>query len=182
MKATRSFVLLLLALLSTGVWAAADYTTFLTAARGFTEVTNVDAMIGDADYYYILTSAENNSLIVGVGRYESKPGWASEDTKALRYRSADTDPILDLTNFFTIEKNNQYVGLRNMGKGEAIYQLPKWNVLYFFFYNQFLSYCSIFMIKSRIRDKLNSGNRVLMFIFAFGKSKKGTAWKLVNSE
>ena len=39
------------------------------------------------------------NLIVGVGSYEGKPGWASEDSKALRYKSAATDPVSDLTNF-----------------------------------------------------------------------------------
>ena len=93
---------------------AADYTTYLTTGRGFTEVTSSDAILGNANYYYILVPAETNTLIVGVGRFEGKPGWASEDTKALRYKSADTDPVLDLTNFFTIEKSGSYIGLRNV--------------------------------------------------------------------
>lgn len=93
---------------------AGDYTTFLNSGRGFTEVKSTDAIIASADYYYILAPAESNEFIVGVGRYEDKPDWASEESKALRYKSADTDPVLDLTNFFTIEKSGNYIGLRNV--------------------------------------------------------------------
>lgn len=92
---------------------AADYTTFLTMERGFTEVTSQSTLLADGKYYYLLVSAENTGLIVGVGRYEAKPEWASEETKALHYLSADTDPVLDLSNFFTIEKSGSYIGLRN---------------------------------------------------------------------
>ena len=115
--------------MATLVWAAltvsvhaADYTTFLTSARGFTEVTSTDAILADADYYYLLAPAETNELIVGVGAYEAKPGWAIEDTKALRYHSAATDPVLDLTNFFTIEKSGQYIGLRNVVYDTDLFQ------------------------------------------------------------
>ena len=101
---------------------AADYTTYLTAARGFTEVTSTDDIIDDADYYYILTSAENTNLIVGVGTYEDKPSWASTESKALRYKSAATDPILDLTNFFTIEKSGSYIGFRNVVYSADMFQ------------------------------------------------------------
>ncbi len=93
---------------------AADYTAYLTTARGFTEVTSTSDITGNANDYYILVSAENTGLIVGVGRFENKPDWASDESKALRYKLAATDPILDLTNFFTIEKSGQYIGLRNV--------------------------------------------------------------------
>ena len=101
---------------------AADYTTYLTVARGFTEVTSTDAILGDADYYYLLAPAETDELIVGVGRYEGKPDWASTDSKALRYHSAATDPVLDLSNFFTIEKSGQYIGLRNVVYNTDLFQ------------------------------------------------------------
>lgn len=101
---------------------AADYTTFLTSQRGFTEVTTTDDIWADAAYYYILVPAESHEFIVGVGSYEAKPEWASADSKALRYHSAATDPMLDLTNFFTIEKSGQYIGLRNVVYNSDLFQ------------------------------------------------------------
>ena len=102
--------------------AADDYTTFLTHDRGFTEVTSTAGITGNANDYYILTSAETTALIVGIGAYEAKPDWASTESKALRYKSAATDPILDLTNFFTIEKSGQYIGLRNVVYNTDLFQ------------------------------------------------------------
>ena len=117
---------LLVALLG---WAAAatsvsadDYTTFLTTERGFTEVTATSGITGNANDYYILVSAENTGLIVGIGRYEGKPDWASTESKALRYKSAATDPVLDQTNFFTIEKSGNYIGLRNVVYSADMFQ------------------------------------------------------------
>ena len=101
---------------------AADYTAYLTTARGFTEVTSTSDITGNANDYYILVSAENTGLIVGVGRFENKPDWASDESKALRYKLAATDPILDLTNFFTIEKSGQYIGLRNVVYSADMFQ------------------------------------------------------------
>ena len=105
---------------------AADYTTYLTSERGFTEVTTVDGIFTGDSYYYILVPAETRELIVGVGRYEAKAvlkNWESPDeTKALRYRSAETDPVLDLTNFFTIEKSGSYIGLRNVVYNSDLFQ------------------------------------------------------------
>lgn len=110
------------------VWAAAattmfagDYTTYLTQERGFTEVTTLDDIVGDAGYYYILTSAETTNLIVGIGRYEAKPDWASTETKALRYREVD-DPVADLSNFFTVEKDGDYIGFRNVVVNGDLFQ------------------------------------------------------------
>ncbi len=102
--------------------SAGDYTTYLTAARGFTEVTSTEDILADADYYYILTPAETTSLIVGIGTYKAKPDWASEETKALRYVAADSDPLLNLSNFFTIEKSGQYIGLRNVVYSADLFQ------------------------------------------------------------
>ena len=102
--------------------AADDYTTYLTTDRGFTEVTSTAGFTGNANDYYILTSAETTALIVGIGAYEAKPDWASTESKALRYKSAATDPILDLTNFFTIEKSGQYIGLRNVVYNTDLFQ------------------------------------------------------------
>ena len=99
----------------------ADYNTYLTG-RGFTEVTSTTGITGNANDYYILTSAENTGLIVGIGAYEAKPDWASTESKALRYKSATTDPVLDLTNFFTIEKSGNYIGLRNVVYSADMFQ------------------------------------------------------------
>ena len=99
---------------------ATDYTTYLTTERGFTEVTNISQI--SSNYYYILTSAENNELIVGIGAYQAKPDWASGDSKALRYKSADTDPMLDRTNFFIIEKNLTNIAFRNLVYSGDLFQ------------------------------------------------------------
>ena len=101
---------------------ASDYTTYLTAEQGFTEVTTTADLQTGNQYCYLITAAENNSLYVGVGKYEAKPGWAGEDTKALRYRSADINPLLDLSNFFTIEKSGNYIGLRNLYHYTSLFQ------------------------------------------------------------
>ncbi len=101
---------------------ATDYTTYLTTERGFTEVTNTSDIVATPDNYYILCSAENTSLIVGVGTYEGKPDWASDQTKALRYISADTDPVLNISNFFTIEQSGNYIGLRNVYYNSDLFQ------------------------------------------------------------
>ena len=121
-NAIKLYVAALLLATATVSAFAADFTTYLTAARGFTEVTSTDAILGDADYYYILAPDESHELIVGVGGYEAKPGWASDETKALRLHSAATDPILDLTNFFTIEKSGSYIGLRNVVYDTDLFQ------------------------------------------------------------
>ncbi len=122
----RSRILFIIALLvlvsfSKGV-NAARYTTFLTESNGFTEVTSIDGLVDDPSQCYILASAENTGLYVGVGKYQEKPSWAGEDTKALRYRSADINPLLDLSNFFTIEKSGEYIGLRNMYYHTSLFQ------------------------------------------------------------
>ena len=111
MRVTMAFLCLLIA--STMAFAD-DYTSFLTPERGFTEVTTTSGIINDANYYYLLTPAEVNTLIVGVGAYEAKPDWASTESKALRYKTVETDPVLNLSNFFTIEKSGTYIGLRNV--------------------------------------------------------------------
>ena len=100
---------------------AADYTTYLTTQRGFTEVTSTNQIVTNG-YYYILTSAENNEIIVGIGAYAAKPGWASENSKSLRYKSADTDPILERTNFFTIDWRDEYITLRNIVYSADVFQ------------------------------------------------------------
>ena len=101
---------------------AADYTTFLTTERGFTEVTSIDDMIDDGGYYYIIVPAETPNLIVGIGRYEDKPDWAGDNTKALRLRSAATDPVAEMSNFFTIEKDGDYIGFRNVVENSDLFQ------------------------------------------------------------
>lgn len=101
---------------------ATDYTALLTSACGFTEVTSTTDIIASPDMCYILVPAEDRDLIVGVGRYEAKPSWASEDSKALRYKAAKTDFVVDLTNFFTIERDGQYIGLRNVVYDSSLFQ------------------------------------------------------------
>ena len=57
MKKAYSLVVALLLMASTTQLAqAADYTTFLTAARGFTEVTSTNDIIADANYYYQMST------------------------------------------------------------------------------------------------------------------------------
>ena len=117
----RSAIALLLWVAAILSVSAADYSTFLTAERGFTEVASTNGILADASYCYLLTSAENTGLFVGVGRYEAKPDWAGDDTKALRYRQAG-DPVADLSNFFTIEKEGEYIGLRNVVYHTSLFQ------------------------------------------------------------
>lgn len=119
MKKTILSLCLMTAVLSS---QAQNYNSFLTTGRGFTEVTSVSGIEATPDNYYILCSAENTGLIVGVGTYESKPGWASENSKALRYISAATDPVLNLSNFFTIEKSGNFIGFRNVVYNSDLFQ------------------------------------------------------------
>lgn len=132
---TSRFVFI--ACLAVGVTTASaqDYSEFLTSARGFNEVTSMEGFTGNATDCYILASAENTGLIVGVGSYKEKPDWASEESKALRYVSAGIDPVLDLTNFFTIEKSGSYIGLRNMVYSADMFQTH--NGLGFMYVNTF---------------------------------------------
>ena len=118
MRKTLLIPLLLCAIIAN----AQDYTKFLSPDRGFTEVTTLDGITGSAADCYILTSAEDESLILGIGRYEAKPDWASEDSKALRYVAVDTDPVLDLSNFFTIEQSGSFIGLRNLVYSADLFQ------------------------------------------------------------
>ena len=103
------FVAFLCAMLSTTA-VAEDYTTYLTPERGFTEVTSTSDLL-TGDYYYVLASAENTEMIVSVGRYEAKPGWASETTRALRYKAVTSDPVVDHLSLFTIEKRDEFYAL-----------------------------------------------------------------------
>ncbi len=101
---------------------AINYTIYLTTSNGFTLVRSAEDIIGGDDYCYILTSAEKTDLIVGVGPYEVKPVWASENTKALRYKTVSSNPVYDLSNFFTVEKKEEYIGLKNMKYGNHFFQ------------------------------------------------------------
>ena len=121
-KTMRLMVALLVWTAATLSALAADYTAFLTAARGFTEVTTFDGIWGDADYCNLLAPAESQEFIVGVGAYEAKTGWASEESKTLRLHSAATDPVLDLSNFFTIERSGNNIGLRNVVYDTDLFQ------------------------------------------------------------
>ena len=116
------FLTMLCMMTATLTMQAADYTTLLTPARGFTEVTSTNAIVASPDYYYILASAENTGLVVGIGAYEAKPDWASEQTKALRYVAADETAVLEQANFFTIEKDGNYIGLRNVVYSADLFQ------------------------------------------------------------
>ncbi len=120
-KTMRLMVALLVWTAATLSALAADYTTFLTTARGFTEVTTLDGIVSDPSQCYLLTAAEDLTLFVGIGRYEEKPSWAGDDTKALRYRQTG-DPVADLSNFFTIEKAGDYIGLRNLRLNASLFQ------------------------------------------------------------
>ena len=120
-----SLIGLLMAVLPSEAMDDITYLTFLTTERGYTEITRFEDLGTSNDYYYILTAAEDNGLIVGIGTYENKPGWASSETKALRYRSAGTDPMLERSNYFTIEKNGSYVGLRNIVYSADMFQTHK---------------------------------------------------------
>ena len=106
----KKHTLFFIALLCTLVCKADDYTTYLTSARGFTEVTSTSGLL-TGDYYYVIGSAENTEMIVSVGRYEAKPSWAPETTRALRYKAVTSDPVVDHLSLFTIEKRDEYYAL-----------------------------------------------------------------------
>ena len=101
---------------------ATDYTTWLTSARGFTEVTSASGLL-TGDYYYAICSAENSGLIVGVcPAGDRKAGWAPDNSLAMCYVSASTDPILNRKNFWIIEKSGNYIGLRNLHHNVCFFQ------------------------------------------------------------
>lgn len=114
MRHLRYFFLLCSLLTASFAAMAEDYTTYLNSNRGFLEVKRLPSLVANPSYCYIMTAAEDPTLIVGVGKYEGKPEWAGEGTKALRYKAVESDPVLDLSNFFTIEKSDAYVGFRNL--------------------------------------------------------------------
>lgn len=122
MRLIQLMVVIVMLMANTICATAERYSTYLTASKGFTLVKSTEDIIGSDDYCYILASAEQADLIVGVGPYEVKPAWASEDTKALRYKTVSSDPVYDLSNFFTIEKNGEYIGLKNMQYGNYFFQ------------------------------------------------------------
>ena len=93
---------------------ATDYLTFLTPERGFVEVTTTDSLVNNPNYYYLLAPDENHNLVVGLGRYEAKPSWAIEDTKAMRYVVANEQQMLLPANYFILEKSGTYIGFRNV--------------------------------------------------------------------
>ncbi len=80
MKTLRLIATALFVLIGILPSGASDYLTYLTSERGFAEVSQAEELFSSNGYYYILTSAEDNGLIVGVGAYEDKPGWASADS------------------------------------------------------------------------------------------------------
>lgn len=123
MKRILNIVTITIALMTASLPVSAiNYTIYLTTSNGFTLVRSAEDIIGGDDYCYILTSAEKTDLIVGVGPYEVKPVWASEDTKALRYKTVSSNPVYDLSNFFTVEKKEEYIGLKNMKYGNHFFQ------------------------------------------------------------
>ena len=119
-KTFTLFVAFLCAMLSTTAMAE-GYMTYLTPERGFTEVTSTSGLL-TGDYYYVLAADEDTEMIVTVGRYEAKPGWAPEETIAMRYKSTATDPVLDPKNFFILEKLNDFIGFRSLPYSICMFQ------------------------------------------------------------
>ena len=113
---------LLIELMTAVAAVAADYTTLLTPAKGYSEITTLDSIVGQNDYYYLLASAEDNDLLLGVGAFEVKPDWACVDSKALRYVAASEERLLDPLCYFTIEREGQYVGLRSIVYSADLFQ------------------------------------------------------------
>ena len=119
MKRTTLFIFSLLCTLFS---VAADYTTWLTSARGFTEVTSASDLSA-GDYYYALASAENNKLIVGIcNAGDRKAGWAPNNSLAMCYVSAENDPVLNRKNFWIVEKSGNYIGFRNLHHNVCLFQ------------------------------------------------------------
>lgn len=91
-----SFVLILMCQFA----YADDYTDWLTAENGFTEVTNEQALRQGDNVYYVLRDANNPALVLRADRFEEKPDWAPGGTRALRYTSASNTPVLDMNMYF----------------------------------------------------------------------------------
>jgi len=101
---------------------AGDYTSYLTTDRGFTEVTSTSNIL-DGDYYYILASAENTNLIVGVCDAEDrKASWAPAGSLSMCYVATDADPIFDRSNLWKIDKMDSYIGFRNLYQSVSLFQ------------------------------------------------------------
>lgn len=82
---------------------ADDYTSYLTASNGFTEVTTVDGLKSGSNYYYVFQSAENPTLVLYAGKWQDKPGWAGGGTWAPRYTDFAGMPLTDLSVYFQLE-------------------------------------------------------------------------------
>lgn len=104
------------------VQAQADYTTYLTSARGFTEVTSTSGLLS-GDYYYVLCSAENTGLIVGIcPAGDRKAAWAPDNSLAMCYQPVVKDPVLNRKNFWIIEKSGNNIGFRNLYHNVCLFQ------------------------------------------------------------
>ena len=64
---SRHFMTLVMLFFVHMMASAADHTTFLTSERGYTEVKQLTDIVSSVNDYYLLVSAENTGLIVGVG-------------------------------------------------------------------------------------------------------------------
>lgn len=119
MKKITLFIFALLCMLGS---KAADYTTYLTTERGFTEVTSTDDILA-GNYYYALCSAEDEGLIVGVRNAgDRKAEWAPDNSLAMCYMSVKSDPILNRKNLWIIEKSGSYIGFRNLYHSVCLFQ------------------------------------------------------------
>lgn len=118
----KRILTLLYGLLISLIALGTDYTTLLTPERGFSEVTSLNELFQSDNSYYILASAENLGLLVGVGDYEVKPGWACEDSKALRYMPAEEEQVWNRHCYFTIDTLGGYIGLRNIVYSADLFQ------------------------------------------------------------
>ncbi|MCR4613486.1 MAG: hypothetical protein K5778_05745 [Bacteroidaceae bacterium] len=94
---------LLCTLMSVSQAKADDYADYLTAANGFTEVTTVDGLKSGSNYYYVFQSAEDPTLALYAGKWQDKPGWASDGSWSPRYTDFAGMPLTDLSMYFQLE-------------------------------------------------------------------------------
>lgn len=103
-----SINVLLCTLMSVSQAKADDYTDYLTAANGFTEVTTEAGLKSGSNYYYVFQSVEDPTLALYAGACAAKPDWAGSGSWSPRYTNFSGMPLTDLSVYFQLEYNASY--------------------------------------------------------------------------
>ena len=103
-----SIIVLLCTMMNVSKAWADDWSDYLTASNGFTEVTTVNDLQSGSNYYYVFQSAENPALVLATGKYAAKPGWASDGSWSMHYANAASSPATDLRSYYILDYNATY--------------------------------------------------------------------------